>query len=72
LRIILDISTSADNRIEGTASWADGAKPVYFSGWLALMRIFELAHDVPVDGAVRPEPPTLPGHHDLRAAGPSP
>jgi hypothetical protein len=72
LRIILDISTSADNRIEGTASWVNGAKPVYFSGWLALMRIFELAHDGHADGAGLPEPSAVPGDHDPRAAGPSP
>ena len=42
MRIILDVSADADNRIEGTASWANGG-PVQFSGWLALMLLLENA-----------------------------
>lgn len=44
MRVILDISTSADNRIEGTASWPNGDEPIHFSGWLALMRLVEEAN----------------------------
>ena len=43
MRIILDVSADADNRIEGTASWVNGAAPVQFSGWLALMLLLENA-----------------------------
>jgi hypothetical protein len=43
MRIILDVSADADNRIEGTASWANGDEPVQFSGWLALMLLLENA-----------------------------
>jgi len=43
MRIILDVSADADNRIEGTASWVNGGEPVQFSGWLALMLLLENA-----------------------------
>jgi hypothetical protein len=43
MRIILDVSADADNRIEGSASWAAGGEPVKFSGWLALMLLLENA-----------------------------
>ena len=44
MRIILDVSADADNRIEGTASWANSGKPIQFSGWLALMVLLEQAN----------------------------
>ena len=44
MRIVLDVSIAADNRIEGTATWADRAEPVAFTGWLALMQLFEDAN----------------------------
>ena len=48
MRIILDVSTGTDNRIEGTARWMNREKPIHFSGWLALMRLFEDAQrDLP-------------------------
>jgi len=43
MRIILDVSADAENRIEGTASWVSGGEPVQFSGWLALMLLLENA-----------------------------
>jgi hypothetical protein len=45
MRIVLDVTASADNHIEGTASWANGGQPVHFTGWLDLMRLFEDAND---------------------------
>jgi hypothetical protein len=41
MRIVLDVTATAGNRIEGTASWVNGGKPIPFTGWLALMRLFE-------------------------------
>jgi len=44
MRIVLDVTATAGNRIEGTASWMDGGGPVHFTGWLDLMRLFEDAN----------------------------
>jgi len=41
MRIVLDVTATGSNRIEGTASWVNGGEPVPFTGWLALMRLFE-------------------------------
>jgi hypothetical protein len=41
MRIVLDVTATTGNRIQGTASWVNGGQPVPFSGWLALMRLFE-------------------------------
>lgn len=51
MRIVLDVSIAADNRIEGTASWSDRTGPIPFTGWLALMRLFEDAQSRRVDAA---------------------
>lgn len=69
MRVILDISTSADNRIEGTASWPNGGGPIEFSGWLALMRLVEDANAGRPGSAELSDPPEM--HHPV-AAGPSP
>ncbi len=65
MRIILDVSADTDNRIEGTASWADSGKPIRFSGWLALMLLLEKANPSQSNGgqpAVLSDPP-----HDYNA-----
>ena len=51
MRIVLDVSIAADNRIEGTASWAEHSEPVPFTGWLALMRLFEDANGAGIETA---------------------
>jgi hypothetical protein len=69
MRVVLDISINADNRIEGLASWPNGGESIHFSGWLALMRLVEDANDG------NPEPTDLSGSpaiHDPLVAGPSP
>lgn len=50
MRIIIDVSADADNRIQGTASWPDIGQPIEFSGWLALMRLVEQANLSRSDG----------------------
>jgi len=51
MRIVLDVTATAGNRIEGTASWMDGGGPVHFTGWLDLMRLFEDANGGDNDNA---------------------
>ena len=69
MRVVLDISINADNRIEGSASWPNGGEPIHFSGWLALMRLVEDANDG------EPEPTDIsvsPSIQDPLVTGPSP
>jgi len=52
MRIVLDVTATGSNRIEGTASWVNGGEPVPFTGWLALMRLFEDASAGEDEGTV--------------------
>jgi hypothetical protein len=64
MRIVLDVTATAGGRIEGTASWVNGSTPVPFTGWLALMRLFEVANSGHVERAVNHQ---HPGTNNSRA-----
>jgi hypothetical protein len=73
MRVILDISINADNRIEGSASWPNGTEPVQFSGWLALMRLVEDANvGQPASSSSAGNLAGPPGIKDPLVAGPGP
>lgn len=54
MRIILDLTTTPGNRIEGTACWADLDQPAAFNGWLALMSLIEVAQHQASGGVAEP------------------
>ncbi len=68
MQIILDVSADAENRIEGTVSWANGGEPVQFSGWLALMQLLENAQH----GHLESGQPAASGDQEPAATGSDP